>query len=207
MKTCTICKTNKDNNCFGVDNSKSDGLACTCKSCLKIKRDGIKKNKCEYDKEYRKNNRTKLVNEAKIYQKTISNEIRALRNKKYRHKHREEFNRNQLKYIENNKYKFAYRTVLFNFLTRTKTNKNNSTSSVLGYDAKKFKERIELNFKEGMDWNNHGKWHIDHKKPISMFKEGTPANIVNSLCNLQPLWAKDNLIKGNKLITTKHETN
>ena len=55
-----------------------------------------------------------------------------------------------------------------------------------------------MNFKEGMCWENHGSWHIDHKKPISKFKEGTSPKIVNSLCNLQPLWAEENLSKGNK---------
>ena len=78
--------------------------------------------------------------------------------------------------------------------------KNNLTSVVLGYDVNKFKQRIELNFKEGMNWDNHGKWHVDHKKPVSKFKEGTPPNIVNALCNLQPLWAKENLLKADNFI-------
>ena len=50
--------------------------------------------------------------------------------------------------------------------------------------------------------DNYGKWHIDHIKPISSFN----INGINSddfkkcwsLNNLQPLWAKDNLQKGNK---------
>ena len=35
---------------------------------------------------------------------------------------------------------------------------------------------------------------------VSKFNEGTPPNIVNALCNLQPLWAEENLRKGNKII-------
>ena len=49
-----------------------------------------------------------------------------------------------------------------------------------------------------MSWENYGEWHIDHKKPISKFDKKTNLKIINSLCNLQPLWAKDNLSKGNK---------
>ena len=51
-----------------------------------------------------------------------------------------------------------------------------------------------------MSWDNYGKWHVDHKKPISLFNKNTPAHIVNALSNLQPLWAKDNLSKGKRLL-------
>ena len=49
-----------------------------------------------------------------------------------------------------------------------------------------------------MSWDNYGEWHIDHKKPISKFKDGISISTINALSNLQPLWAKDNLSKGNK---------
>jgi outer membrane receptor for monomeric catechols len=76
--------------------------------------------------------------------------------------------------------------------------KETNTFKLLGYDTIKLKQRIEIQFKNGMSWDNYGKWHIDHKKPISKFKEGTNINIINALSNLQPLWAKENLSKGNK---------
>jgi len=59
---------------------------------------------------------------------------------------------------------------------------------------------IENKFLPGMFWSNHGKWHIDHIKPVSVFvKEGiTDPKIICALDNLQPLWAKDNLRKGVK---------
>ena len=68
----------------------------------------------------------------------------------------------------------------------------------LGYNNLKLKQRLECQFKDGMSWDNYGKWHIDHKKPISKFNKCTDLKIINSLSNLQPLWAKDNLSKGNK---------
>lgn len=202
MKRCITCSENKNEDCFTNDKTKPDGLYSTCKTCLKEKRNNsvIKKRKAEYDKQYRLNNIIKLTENKKIYQKNIPNEIRAKYNREYRQRHREEFNKNQNLYIEKNKYKFAYRSVLRNFLVRSGMHKNNLTSSILGYSANEFKERMETNFMRGMNWSNYGNWHVDHKKPVSKFKEGTPANIVNALCNLQPLWAKDNLIKGNKPI-------
>ena len=49
-----------------------------------------------------------------------------------------------------------------------------------------------------MSWDNHGKWHIDHIKPVSKFDKNTLPSIVNALSNLQPLWAIDNIQKGNQ---------
>jgi hypothetical protein len=201
VKICITCGDSKNLSCFTKDKTKPDGLYSICKECLKNKRDKLKEKKRNYDIEYRLKNSIKLSETRKEYQKKIPNEIRAKYNREYRQRHKGEFNRKQLLYIEKNKYRFAYRTVLFNFLTRSKQKKNGSTSSILGYDFNKFKERIEFNFKEGMSWSNYGKWHIDHKKPISKFNENTPANIVNALCNLQPLWAAENLFKGNKFNT------
>ena len=76
--------------------------------------------------------------------------------------------------------------------------KETNTFKLLGYDTLKLKQRIEIQFKDGMNWDNYGEWHIDHKKPISKFDKETSISIINALSNLQPLWAKDNLSKGNK---------
>jgi hypothetical protein len=64
----------------------------------------------------------------------------------------------------------------------------------------KLKEHIEKLFVEGMSWENHGEWHIDHIKPVSKFDKTEKISIINSLDNLQPLWAVDNLKKSNKII-------
>ena len=157
-----------------------------------------KEKKKVYDVEYRLNNKEKLKEQRKIYQKTIPTHIRTEHNRKYRQKNKKKYNQWQLEYIRKNKQRFIYKSVLTNFISRFMIKKINSTSEMLGYDAKKFKERIECQFKNGMSWNNYGKWQIDHKKPVSLFNLNTPPHIVNALCNLQPMWAKDNLKKGNK---------
>lgn len=207
MKRCITCQEDKNEDCFTNDKTKHDGLYPICKVCLKKKRNVLetKEKTKQHAKQYRLNNPLKLKERRKKYQKNLPNEIRAKHNRNYRQKHKNEFNKYQLLYIEKNKYKFIWRSILTNFLARSNTNKNNSTYLVLGYDYDKFKQRIELNFKEGMSWDNHGKWHVDHKKPISKFKEGTPPNIVNALCNLQPLWAKENLSKANNFNIKKNQ--
>lgn len=74
-----------------------------------------------------------------------------------------------------------------------------SWEKLVGYTLLDLKKHLEKKFKPGMSWDNYGKWHIDHKKPIDKF------NIISvdcedfkkcwSLENLQPLWADENLSK------------
>jgi hypothetical protein len=71
---------------------------------------------------------------------------------------------------------------------------------LLGTDLESFKAYMESLFTEGMTWENHGEWHIDHIVPLASGK--TPEEIWE-LChytNLQPLWAEDNLRKHTKLL-------
>jgi hypothetical protein len=96
-----------------------------------------------------------------------------------------------------NPYKYAWRTVLNNTLKRFNTTKSDSTINMLGYSADELKSHLESLLTEGMSWDNHGEWHIDHKKPVSLFDPETDMSIVNALDNLQPLWADVNLSKGN----------
>lgn len=85
-------------------------------------------------------------------------------------------------------------------VARAMLKKSGRTFSQLGYTSENLIKRIEYTFKEGMSWENYGKWHIDHIIPISHFvsKGVTDIKIINSLCNLRALWAVDNLKKHNK---------
>ena len=60
--------------------------------------------------------------------------------------------------------------------------------------------RLESLFSNGMGWSNRKDWHIDHIKPIKVFlDEGViDVDVINHPNNLQPLWAKENLLKGCK---------
>jgi hypothetical protein len=59
---------------------------------------------------------------------------------------------------------------------------------------------LEKQFTKGMTWDNKGKWHIDHIKPLSMFDLTDKKQFLEAcnFMNLQPLWALDNIRKGNK---------
>ncbi len=54
----------------------------------------------------------------------------------------------------------------------------------------------------GMTWKNkefYG-WHIDHIVPLSSAKTEEDVYKLCHYTNLQPLWSKDNMSKGSKLI-------
>ena len=67
----------------------------------------------------------------------------------------------------------------------------------VGCSPEELKAHLESLFTEGMSWENYGEWHADHIRPISSFSL-TEWKQVNHYTNLQPLWAEDNLKKGDK---------
>lgn len=79
----------------------------------------------------------------------------------------------------------------------------------LGCTVYKLKIHLEKQFYpnsetgELMTWNNHGLygWHIDHIIPLSKFDLTNKAQLKKAChyTNLQPMWAKENLNKSNKI--------
>ena len=80
--------------------------------------------------------------------------------------------------------------------------KNNKTFKMVGCTPKFLKEYLEKKFKQGMTWKNHTVhgWHVDHIIPLSKAKTSEDVEKLMHYTNLQPLWAKDNIIKKDKLI-------
>lgn len=118
-------------------------------------------------------------------------------NPEYKAKEREYANR---RYHDDLLYAIGVilRSMLSRALGMSKTSKDSKRSfELLGYTTLKLKLRIECQFRAGMSWENHGEWHIDHRKPVAAFIEQgiTEPATIHSLCNLQPLWAEENLSK------------
>lgn len=88
---------------------------------------------------------------------------------------------------------------------------NVPSKKMCDFTPSEFKRHIEGMFTEGMGWHNwgkgDGKWNVDHIKPLSSFNfidafggiNLSEIKEANSLQNLQPLWAKENLSKYNKV--------
>ena len=97
-------------------------------------------------------------------------------------------------------------TELFRFRLRREIKKCGTTkvgkySELLGCTIEEMRTYLESLFLEGMSWDNHGVWHIDHIKPCCSFDLVDPEQ--QKICfhykNLQPLWAIDNIKKGGKV--------
>ena len=99
------------------------------------------------------------------------------------------------------KLKSSVRNRLNNFLSVNNMRKTNGTFKMVGCTPEFLKEYLEKQFKTGMTWQNHKKkgWHIDHKTPLDSAKSPKDIEKLMHYTNLQPLWATENLKKGNKL--------
>jgi len=73
------------------------------------------------------------------------------------------------------------------------------TEQLLGADYEIVKNHLENLFTEGMSWDNHGEWEIDHIKPLSSAKSEEELKNLSHYTNLQPLWMNENRKKGGKV--------
>ena len=51
-----------------------------------------------------------------------------------------------------------------------------------------------------MSWDNRIEWHLDHIIPISLATTEEEIIKLNHYTNFQPLWAEENIRKGNKVL-------
>jgi len=125
--------------------------------------------------------------------------------KEYQKNHQKEINEYKREYA-NNRLKTDINFKLINYLRSRlyKAIKNNqkvgSAVKDAGCSVLELKTHLEKQFQLGMSWDNYGKWHIDHIIPLSKFNLGNREEILVAChyTNLQPLWAEENLSKGNK---------
>jgi hypothetical protein len=125
----------------------------------------------------------------------------------WRKKNRSVLNENHKKYEKERKktdpnFKLikTLRSRLNNAIKRKNASKMTTTLELTGCTILELKKYLESKFKEGMTWQNHGEWHIDHIRPCSIFDLTNEAEQKKCFhyTNLQPLWASENLSKGNR---------
>ena len=87
--------------------------------------------------------------------------------------------------------------------------KSGSAVQDLGCTIPELKFYLEGQFKDGMTWDNWTRvdlnemaWNIDHKIPLVFFDLTDREQLLKAVhyTNLQPMWAKENLRKHNKII-------
>lgn len=161
-------------------------------SYLKHKEDILEKNKIYHDL-----NKEKIYLQQKEYRNN-NKEKRYLANKSWR-ENNEEYIRDYMRNKYNNNPLFKLRFICRQLVRRAYLNINSdkelTTLKFLGYTPLELKVHIEKQFREGMTWDNHGEWHIDHIIPISQATTLEEGIKLSQLNNLQPLWANENLTK------------
>lgn len=85
-----------------------------------------------------------------------------------------------------------------------------SALDLLGCSLDYFMKFIERKFKSGMSWANYSlkTWHIDHRLPCSSFNmnDEWEQRWCFHYSNLQPMFAKENIAKSNKLPQSTRES-
>lgn len=188
-KKCSKCKEEKLLFEFIKDKSKKSGYKSQCKICVS-----------NQHKIYRDNNRDEISKKRRKYYldniditKNKDRDYRLKNQDKLRQKRKEKYQIDSLHKLRVNLRR------RINFYLK---NKNSSSFNILGCSVDFLKSYIEERFDVGMSWENYGinGWHLDHIVPLSSAKNKYDIIKLCHYSNLQPLWAKDNLKKGNKII-------
>jgi len=210
---CTKCNVIKNTDEF--ESGRRQCKLCRSKSHKAWYKEN-RESRLAYNSEYRKNN----IEGIKVREKEYENNRRELRTeykRKYYAENREKIAEHKKQYAKKNKNKLAsaqrkYRENVSNriagnirsrvrYAIREKhIRKPGSAIKELGCTTDQLVLYLELQFQEGMTWDNYGEWHIDHIKPLASFNL-SDIDEFKQAChytNLQPLWAVDNFKKGSR---------
>jgi hypothetical protein len=199
-KICNTCVVSKSLDEYTNNRRYKDGKENQCKECVKRKQEQNKEKLIEYRIEFQKKWREKNPEYMKQYSKTdkrksyLKTYANSCDHKRYKQScgickpidHLSRLCRNRIR-------------------NALKGNKKLHTQEYLGCNYDTLRAHIEKQFKEGMTWENHGEWHIDHIVPIQYGNPDFEKDyniIVERLhyTNLQPLWAQVNYSKNNRYI-------
>ena len=185
----------------------------------------------QYNKDYHDQNRIQIRQRKQVYRlknkdkvcaqgckyRIKNRVIRLLKQKEYRKQHPEkiasyyQYNKvrilknqqayNNKRYQTNEQHAMVQR--LRSRMYRAIKHKSASTQELIGCSWEFLMDYLEALFQPGMTWQNRNLWHIDHIKPLASFNLTDPEQqrLACHYTNLQPLWAKDNLQKGNRICT------
>lgn len=194
-KKCYDCKLTKPVAEFSRHKNEIGGFKNQCKICCAKRR-----------AKYYHANKIKEQEKSKRYKKERSAEL-SEKTKKYRKANPEKVKRwKRVAYCKTmeNPASHLHQTIGTKINKMIQESRNSRTvKELLGYSFDELVQHLESRFQPGMTWENYGKeWHIDHIIPKSWFKfKGADDEEFRkcwALANLQPLWAVENLQKGNR---------
>ena len=206
-KVCSKCGEEKKLELFIKSKECKNGRAGICKICSsKYFSEWYKKNKIRLKpirEEYAKKNKEKLKKTNRKYYENNKEKILKYGADWYQ-KNKKRIVKKQLERKKNDpiyKMQCNIRTLIGHMIKKGGYSKKSKTIKILGCSFEEFKQYLESRFQEGMNWDNHGRngWHIDHIYPVSKARDEEHLLELNHYTNLQPLWEKDNIAKGNRL--------
>jgi hypothetical protein len=224
MKKCNRCKNYLPNRLFHKDSTKLDKLYCICKFCRKIKIKVNQKNckfcratfnkkhnrqefcsftcfklaRIKYSKKRYLNDIENIRNHAKEYYQ-LNKEREQLQSREYYSTHKKEVRDYQTKYLRIKRKTDSNYRIKHSLSNRVRlalkgNPKLETTMNLVGCSIEFLREHLESKFTIGMNWENYGKWEIDHIKPCCSFdlSKVEEQRRCFHYTNLQPLWKEDN---------------
>lgn len=211
------CGLEKNIKEFHVKKDSADGFYWCCRQC-----------RSKLDKERNITNKIKISSRRKLFRLNNKEKIASV-NKTYYENNKEALKEKKRTYYLENKDKIIKRVSAYFMKKRKcdpqvkiadnlrkriravlKENRNGSAVRDLGCSVEFFRQYLEQKFyinpetKETMTWQNYGLhgWHIDHIIPLASFDLIDREQFLKACLytNLQPLWAKENLRKSDKII-------
>ena len=199
-KFCHKCSQDLPITSYHGNKRRKDGLQSYCKLCMKKEnKKNYKKHKEAWDERTKKHSKTEA---SKKYRREWAKN-KYQNNEEFRKKCIKSvtaYEREKLKTDNEFKLKHTLRNRLRKAIKKKNAKKCKKTMELIGCSTSELMIHLESKFKEGMTWENHGEWHIDHIKAIAKF------NLLNDdeqkkcfhWSNLQPLWAEENIVKSDK---------
>lgn len=169
-----------------------NGLRASCIECHKKRCKIYYQKNLDKHREYHNKNRDKILLKKKEYRQNNKEKIAAYKYEYHKHRYHNDLEYRLLHICGNHMRRYL------------KNNKNDKRSEeLLGCSILELREHLEKQFDGKMTWSNYGSyWHIDHIIPCSSFDFSDPVQQKQcfNYTNLQPLEAKANIRKGNKII-------
>lgn len=190
MLKCSCCLQVKSVESFSKRTETKRGYKSHCKECIKTQNgkqiDTIKSK----TKKYYEKNSTRIKETVRKYYFANKDKVR---------KYRREYWRVRKTNDVMVKLTINLRSRLSALVLTKDIKKTQKSLKYLGCTKQTLRTHLEQKFAEGMTWDNYGQWHIDHIIPLSSAKCEKDLYQLCKYTNLQPLWAVDNLKKGNKI--------
>lgn len=167
------------------------------------------------DAKYYKNNKNKILTNHKKWSQKNREHIKNYHSK-WRELNRDKVNQKSKEWIKKRcdidpQYKLNknIRTAINISLKEKNIKKYGKTFDYLPYKLEELVHHLETQFKESMSWDNYGDWYVDHIIPLSNFSftdiKSEAFEECWSLSNLQPMWAKENMSKNNRVVAHQYK--